>query len=208
MRLLFSVLITCFFLMGPVLGHQPTIVGENLTIVNNPEVSQAFYGELKGSPAYYQISSDKNFELYVQLTIPDVPNIGKDVSARITNVGDPNFAVALDGTNYNWTSFYEEFGGDYYFQGPDFKQEVGPGTYLIEVYRPDNQGKYVFVVGEKEEFPFDVTIRTLLLLPTLKQDFFQKPAYEVLFSRMGILYWLVIIGIVVVGLVVWFIKKK
>ena len=190
-------------------AHQPDLVRQNPTFVQNPEVSQAFYGELKGEPAYFQITSPTDFTLYVQLTLPDVPGIKKDVSARITKQGDPSFSVALDGTHYNWTSFYEEFGGDDYWSGPDFKQDVGPGTYVVEVYRPVYQGKYVFVIGEKEEFPLDVTLRTLFLLPVLKTDFFQKPPYAVLFSRMGILYLPFIIGtIFLVGALTWFMKQK
>jgi hypothetical protein len=205
----FTPLLLCALLLLPVAAHQPALVRESLTIVNDPEVSQAFYGELHGSPAYFQIQSSTGFDLYVQLTLPDVPGIGKDVSARITKDGDPGFIEVLDGTNHTWTPFYEEFGGDEYWSGPEFNQTVGPGTYTIEVYRPVNQGTYVFVVGEKEEFPLDVTLRTLFLLPVLKTDYFQKPPYAVLFSRMGVLYLPFILGaFFLVGLIVWLFKRK
>lgn len=61
-----------------VFAHQPRLAyNENLTIDNakrieNPEISQAFYGELKGQPDYYKIDSDKDFNLYVNLVVPDI----------------------------------------------------------------------------------------------------------------------------------------
>jgi hypothetical protein len=57
-------------------AHQPrldtgTAVSiENPIIVDNPEISQAFYGQLKGEPVYYQINSDTSFQLYVNLLVP------------------------------------------------------------------------------------------------------------------------------------------
>jgi len=71
--------------VGTAWCHQPRIVeGEDITQVENPEVSQAFYGELKREPAYYQIASEDPFKLYVGILVPDLEGIGKDVSVEIT----------------------------------------------------------------------------------------------------------------------------
>jgi len=34
-------------------AHQPRLVESDFTLIESPEVSQAFYAELKGKPDYY-----------------------------------------------------------------------------------------------------------------------------------------------------------
>jgi len=110
----------------------------------------------------------------------------------------------------DWTYFFEEFGGDGYYQGPEFKEEVEKGEYQIEVFSPDNQGKYVLAVGEKEEFPLDETINTLLLLPSLKKNFFNKPPLTAYFNLIGLFLFvpLVILLAISLGFFFFFRKKK
>ena len=63
-----------FFLLATVScsSHQPRIVSEEMTQIENPEVSQAFYAELKGKSDYYQIESEEPFKLYVGILVPDL----------------------------------------------------------------------------------------------------------------------------------------
>ena len=42
---------------------------------------------------------------------------------------------------------FEEFGGDYYLQGPTFDQNVSAGTYYIKVFNENNTGKYSLATG-------------------------------------------------------------
>jgi hypothetical protein len=178
-----SAITFCLLFSAVAYAHQPRIVSQQLTIVENPEVSQAFYGELKGVPASFRISSDQPFQLYVQLLVPDIPGVSKDISAEVSS---EKVSYKLDGTGYNWTSFYEEFAGDYYYGGPELNVSAEAGDYDIVVYSKDNEGKYVFVVGQKEEFPLKETINTIFVLPKIKQDFFGKPAYTAFFNMIGL----------------------
>ena len=163
-------------------AHHPRFVNTDLTHVHDPEISQAFYAEMNGRPQTYQIESDEPFELFVQLLVPDITGAGKDVSAEIFQSG--NRIAELDGPGARWQEFYEEFGGDWYFIGPEFKQDVPSGTYTITVHRPDNLGKYVLVVGLKEVFtPRDIWNDTIRL-PRLK-EFFEKPRYTAYFNTSG-----------------------
>jgi len=82
--LLLSLLIGLFIVTTVSFGHQPRIVSEEVTQIENPEVSQAFYAELKGKPDYYQIKSEEPFKLYVGILVPDLEGIDKDVSAEIS----------------------------------------------------------------------------------------------------------------------------
>lgn len=66
------------------LAHQPRLVTQDRVVeIKNPEVSQAFYGVMKGVPAHYRIVSGEPFDLYVRLLVPDVKGVAKDVSAEI-----------------------------------------------------------------------------------------------------------------------------
>lgn len=161
------VLLIIFILsINIVYAHQPRIVYGELTQIKNPGVSQAFYGILEGQPAYFQINSDKPFDLYVQILVPDVPDIKKDIIVEVNN-------VTLD-PNIEWKSFYEEYGRDYYYQGPEMEINVTSGTYKIKVSNPTNTGKYVLVIGREEKFPINEIVKTIITLPILKHNFFEK----------------------------------
>ncbi len=210
-EILFTFLIIGLLLSAGVSAHQPRLVSEEVTMIRNPEVSQAFYGELKGQHDHYNIIEEEGFDLYVSILVPDLPGIGKDVSVAIEPIDeiDNNFIYFLNGTDFQWERYYEEFGGDWYYQGPDIKAEVGPGGYDIHVMSTDNLGKYVLVVGEKEEFPLDEIINTIFTMPSLKQDFFEKPAYTAYFNLIGLfIFGPVILVVIIVVLVLLFLARR
>jgi len=203
------------------LAHQPRIINQNFVEVKNPEISQAFYGELFGEPALYKINSSKPFLLYVGLLVPDISNIDKDISAEISReIGEKKELVySLDGLNYVWTNYYEEFAGDNYFKGPEFKDlnngsnipkgiEVESGIYTIKIYSPDNLGKYVFVVGEKEKFPLKEILNTFKVLPELKSDFFEKSIWSSFSNRIGLFFAVFLLIIFIILTLLIFIIKK
>lgn len=225
---LLTVPISLLVLVSAASAHQPRIVSGELTQIENPEVSQAFYGELKGKPDYYQIKSDDPFSLYVGVLVPELEGIGKDVSVEIRKEHEhdeeepePGHELfLLDGLEHEWTYYYEEFGGDSYYKGPELRSnpdeeglpqgvDVDEGTYTIKVFSPDNEGKYVLVVGEREEFPLNEIVNTLFVLPTLKAQFFGKSSWTAYFNLIGLFLLisvLVIVGIVV--LVVVLVKRR
>ncbi|BDZ66767.1 hypothetical protein GCM10025860_02150 [Methanobacterium ferruginis] len=174
-------------------AHQPrldtgkTVSIENPIIVENPEISQAFYGQLNGEPVYYQINSDKPFQLYVNLLVPTSPGQGGElVSAEVTDASG-NIVMYLNGTNSTWTPYFEEFGGDYYLKGPEATLEVSAGTYNIKVFNSQNQGKYSIAIGKIEAFPANEALTALFTLPLLKQQFFAKPITTLFFEFVGII---------------------
>jgi len=115
-------------------AHQPRIVSESRITVNDPEISKAYYAKLSGSPHVYQISSGKSFELYVNVLVSDIRGQQKDVSAVISRLGETAESLAvLDGTTFAWNRYWEEFGRDWYWMGPEFKRRVAAGTYEIRV---------------------------------------------------------------------------
>lgn len=189
-----------------VFAHQPRLVESNFTLIENPEVSQAFYGELEGEPDIYQIQTETPIRLYVGILVPDVENIGKDVSVEISK--DNKFYYLLDGVNFEWQSYYEEFAGDKYFKGSEFSADEEAGIYTLKVFSPDNQGKYVLVVGEKEEFPLNEILNTFVSLPRLKM-FFDKSPWQALIAPIVFRFLVLpVILLVVLILVIFFLVRR
>ncbi len=190
-----------------VFAHQPRIVYEDdLSVpleIQNPEVSQAFYGELKGSAEYYKIDSEGDFHLYLGLLSPSIKGARTDFKAEISF---DNEIIILE-KNEEWEEFYEEFAGDTYFDGPEIDINASSGEYLIKVYNSDNQGKYVLAVGRIESFPIGETIKTYYNLPGLK-IYFEKSPLTAYFNYLGIglLVFLIVLAGVVIG--IYFLIKK
>jgi len=189
MRLLTFLLLAAIMVSGArtAYAHQPKMVTEpGVTLVEKPEVSQAFYAELFGSPAVYEIASPDSFDLYVNILVPDEAGVPADLTVTVTSGADT--VVVLDGPGERCTKFYEPFGGDMYLMGPERRLRVGPGTYVATVTRPGNKGRYVFAVGEREEFPLREIVRIVGLMPRLKRDFFHKAPIRALLDPLGSLF--------------------
>ena len=193
-------------------AHQPRIVldqtaSEQLPIiVSAPEISQAFYGQFNEGPQYYSISSEKDFDLYLNVLVPDIRSAAAEVSFEVYKGNE--LIIAKDGIDFAWSKFYEEFGGDDYWKGPELRQQMSAGSYLIKVFSSDGNGKYVFAVGETESFaPFDM-LKTICSLPALKRDFFEKSPLTAYFNKTGeyMLIFLISAAAVVMA-VVWAVKK-
>lgn len=185
-------------------AHQPRYIEDNqLVVINHPEISQAFYGELKGWPAFYMVDLKQAQDLYFQILVPDLPNIGKDKIINIkymAELGEKAVKFAeLAPAEEDWKKYYEEYAGDNYWQGPELKEPADPGYYLIEVSSPDNQGKYVLVAGQEEKFPAMETIKAMYAIPKLKKDFFQEPILYWFNGKIGRYIGLGLIGLIIFG---------
>lgn len=185
-------------------AHQPRIVsGNQLTLIKNPEVSQAFYGELKGSEADYLIELKQAGDLFLQLLVPDLPEADRDKTAVVQYLPElgsapVNFAQ-LDLPADEWKKYFEEYAGDNYYEGPELKKSAEPGYYLVKVSSRDKEGKYVLVVGEKEEWPVGEALKALVSIPQLKKDFFKEPVTEWFNGKIGRYFGLGLIGLIVLA---------
>ena len=202
-----------FFYASPAAAHAPRLLDNDgsVTIIEQPDVSQAFYGDLKNGPAFFSLKVDKPMDLYVSILVPNVAGIKKDKSVQIKydNQGKDEIFWTLDGKNFAWRPWYERFGGDNYFQGPEIKKMAQPGEYFLAVYSgPDYVGKYVLVVGEKESFTLTDIVNTIFTLPTLKRDFFEKSPWLAYFNLTGVFMAIGILVLVIVYLIISSILKK
>ncbi len=161
-------------------AHQPRLVeGEAQPIkIENPEVSKAYYGNLNDAADEFVIESSYGFNLSVELTVPDVESAKKDFTVNVYR--NDLFLFKLEGSNAEWKSFFDEFANDAYLVGPKQQVSVPDGTYKILVDNPSNTGRYVLVVGNREEFPITEALSALRIMPTIKEDFFGKSAWTML----------------------------
>ncbi|MFH1387149.1 MAG: hypothetical protein ABIH50_05745 [bacterium] len=183
-----SLLMIIALTVAGALAHQPVIVDRGEIKIEKPEISRAFYGELKGQPQLYNIYSEKAFDLYVNLLVPKNTNAAGRYSANIYQIIDSRrvFLVEIKADSVAWKELYEPFGGDHYLKGPEWKQAVPAGRFEIEVYNADNRGKYVLAVGEKEFFGPKEIANVYTELPKLKGEFFGGNPVSFLWSPFGI----------------------
>ena len=82
MKKIFTSLIIILILIiviKPSKAHQPVLNSEKSSseepyIIEEPEVSKAIFGELKGKPHYYRIDSNTKFKFYAGITTPKIDN--------------------------------------------------------------------------------------------------------------------------------------
>lgn len=186
-------------------AHKPVIVEKQPTVIKDPEFSRAFYSELPGKPRIYTIKSPTGFNLYINLLVPKSSNPDGRYSANIYRVKNSKNTLisTLDGNKGKWTKFYEEFAGDTYLKGPEFKKHLPAGRYKIKVFSADNQGKYVLAVGEREEFGPKDAISVFTILPELKLHFFGVSPLTLFLAIMGAILAIGVILAVLVSLIIW-----
>jgi len=179
MKKLVIFLIAGIFMISLVSAHQPRIIssekGEKGVNVIDPEISKAYYSGLKGKEHQYIIDSDEEFNLYVGILIPG-REITHTVSVEV--IKDNETFALLDGENFEWWEFYEEFGKDYYMAGPELGVEfksnltVPAGIYDIRVFNGNNWGEYSLAIGDLEEFGLIEVIKAFFNVIRLKIWFF------------------------------------
>jgi len=192
-KAILSIFIFLFLGLAPnVLAHKPQIIySQSGDIqISSPDVSQAFYDELKGSSRYYFIDSPKDFDLSINLLVPAFANKTGRYSAKVFSItGDKEQQIMLyDGSKFGWNEYYESFGRDYYLKmsETDLESPITAGKYKIEVFSENNRGKYVFTIGKKEAFDAQSVLNIYWQLPLLKLIFFKTSVLEFFFTPFGI----------------------
>ncbi len=179
------------------LAHQPRITESRLTTVTDPEISKAYYGKLTGEPDVYVIDAPEAFDLYVNVLVPDIKGQKKDVSAVVLKDGKE--LTVLDGPNFEWTKFYEPFGADTYWMGPEYKARAEAGTYEIRVWSSNNDSKYSLAIGEIEAFDQKEGMNALTIIPKLKSTFFAESPISFIKSPFG--WGLIVVMYLLAGIV-------
>lgn len=175
-------------------AHQPRVEDSNTIYVDNPEISKAYYTELKDEVHTYFIDSNTDFNLYVNILV----SYDSDRRDFIVDIYEnENLLKSLNNEKYNWTYFNEPIAGDEYWMGPEYDVKANAGNYKIVVSSSDNTGKYVLATGKIEKFGFIDTVRTIAVLPKIKSDFFDKPSLSAYNNKFG--FFLVLLLSIFIG---------
>jgi len=201
---LIPLILLTIFIFAPsfTFAHQPRITNERLTTIIDPEVSKAYYGKLTGEPDVYVIEASKAFDLYVNVLVPDIAGQKKDVSAVVLK--DEKKLAVLDGINFEWEKFYEPFGADTYWMGPEYKARAEAGTYTIRVWSSNNDSKYSLAIGEIEAFDGKEGLNALTIIPQLKSEFFNESPIGFIASPFG---WGLIVVMYILAFIVGFLYR-
>lgn len=176
-----ALLLSLFFLAPLASPHNPVIVKtrnseEQPVVVARPEVSYAYYGLMTGEPHFYLIKADRPFRLYVNILLPDPrPKeeavLRHDLSFEIRH--DGSVLHAASGRDADWRRFYEPFGRDHYYLGPEFETSAPSGAYVIKIFNSTNRGRYALAVGKKERFTLWSLIGAFFKARALDRWFFK-----------------------------------
>ncbi|MFC1687385.1 hypothetical protein ACFL0L_02305 [Patescibacteria group bacterium] len=199
------IIVAGFFILSlSAFAHQPSVVGDETSItVEDPEISKAYYAELVGEPVHYVFTASEEFDLYVNVLVPDIANSTEDYTATVTR--DDEVVTVLEPGSAVWSQFDEPFGGDVYRMGPEYRATGLAGEYDITVSSPDNHGKYVLAIGEVESFPAKEIMRTMAELYGVKK-FFGKSGLAIFESPF--IYGPAIVLVLVIALVAWLVIRK
>ncbi len=187
-----------FFLPLTASAHQPRIVsGRGPVVVAEPEVSRVYYGKLNGAEQWFRISSSRTFELYLGILSPKVAGAVTDTRVLLfkdtvrngeDKVTPAGLIKELNWPYTEWHDYYENFGGDWYLRGPEFRKILPAGDYAAVVTRKGEpgEGRYALAIGGQEKFPPPEIIKALILLPKLKASFFDKSPWTAYFNLAGL----------------------
>ena len=165
----------------PLQAHQPKLINYSPTIDNPhvvifPEISKAYYSKLTGQPHYYIINSEDDFLFYTSILSPKINEEPSRFSLEVLD-GDQNIVYKVDGSNFEWTAWYEPYARDWYWKGPEIGVESGKefqtsftidaGTYYIKVFNESNTGHYSLAVGEAEFFGSNLWEQILTWTPII-----------------------------------------
>ena len=208
---LFTIAVFFLCIAGTATISRLRIVSEEMTTVENPEMSQVFYGELTGSADVFKIDAKEPFDLYVNVLVPNVDGAKKDTMAELytgenlpgqEKTGDGTMQVKksvalLDGKKADWQNYSEPLMGENLLKGPEYKDtennqslkavRMDPGEYFIQVINDDNEGKYALKIGLKEQFSFGEAVNTLKLIPKINMEFFGKSSVSAFFNLTGLI---------------------
>jgi hypothetical protein len=124
--------------------------------IQNPETEQLILGELTDAPEMYEIVSETPFTLTAEIrAIPDSVNgLAPQLSGiviRQKEIRGVEEIARLNAADVPWTVVSDKSTGLKYQAGPYFSTPVDAGTYRIEVSSPNNQGKYMLLVGSQPD---------------------------------------------------------
>jgi len=175
---LLLLLLTHVYAHKPVLNKNSAYPPDAPYEIEDPEISKAIYSTLSGNPHYYRIQSDVNFDFYAGILAAKIGECALD-SKFSFEVLDSEFHRIdwADGENFEWAPWYEEYGKQWYWNGPEIGKNFlsdrvyKAGTYYIKVFNDTNTGQYIMAVGDIEKFSFTDIVGLLFSMGDIENEF-------------------------------------
>ncbi len=186
-NIFFVFLICGLFLVSGAFCHQPRLITQNFVIVEKPEISKAYYGKVTGRTVFVVESKDP-FLLYLNLLLPGSKPLEKEIKIELFSGSQKVPFLVFEGRSANWVKYFEPYGFDLYWKGPEYLNKVLPGKYTIVVSSPVPQKSYVLAIGQLESFDFAEIRNALHLVPIIKRTIFNTLPITFLFSIFGFSY--------------------
>ncbi|HEX2728133.1 MAG TPA: hypothetical protein VHM16_00175 [Rubrobacteraceae bacterium] len=154
---------------GVARGHSP----ESATEIEDPQVSQVFYSELRGPADYRKFTGKRGEEALIQIGVPRIERL-RDFRPEAVLIGPalpaasktlpiemPRGMGAVEirfRTGAEPDEFFEPFSMTRSWVAPEYRERLpATGEYYVAVFDPSGtRGKYWLAVGEVERFgPYD-----------------------------------------------------
>lgn len=147
------------FTAAPAFAYVPHVVDQkslmDIVTIQDPTLSETYYGELHDFPHTYEIVATEPFHLFVQVKEPNLDSSRNNIFGIIikepVSKGRVVEVARLEAKSASWEVSHEWWSGDSYRNGASLEKDLEPGVYRIEVSTPDNRDKYVLQVGKREE---------------------------------------------------------
>ena len=162
----------------PVLNDNSTYPADAPYEIEDPEISKAIYSTLIGDPHFYRIQSEVDFDFYAGILAAKIGEcpLNSKFSFEVLD-SDFHKIYLADGENFEWTPWYEEYGKQWYWNGPEIGQNFASnevfkaGTYYIKVFNNSNTGQYIMAVGDIEKFSFTDIVGLLFSMGKIEDEF-------------------------------------
>ena len=162
----------------PVMNENSSYPADAPYEIEEPEISKAIYSTLTGEPHFYRIESETDFNFYAGILAAKIRECTLEEKFSF-EVLDSNFhpLFMADGENFEWTPWYEEYGKQWYWNGPEVGESFlsdrvfKAGTYYIRVFNNSNTGQYIIAVGDIEKFSFTDIVGLIFSMGKIEDEF-------------------------------------
>ena len=162
----------------PVFNENSTYPADAPYEIEKPEISKAIYSTLAGDPHYYRIQSEVDFDFYAGILAAKIDNCPLNSKFSFEVLDSEFHKIYLaDGENFEWIPWYEEYGKQWYWNGPEIGQNFASnevfkaGTYYIKVFNNSNTGQYIMAVGDIEKFSFTDIVGLIFSMGKIEDEF-------------------------------------
>ena len=179
--ILFLIFCTQIHAHKPVFNENSSYPPDAPYEIEDPEISKAIYSTLSGDPHYYRIQSEEDFDFYSGILAAKIGDCHLE-SKFSFEVLDSEFHLLYlaDGENFEWTPWYEEYGKQWYWNGPEIGQNFASnkvfkaGTYYIKVFNDTNTGQYILAVGDIEKFSVTDIVGLFFSMGKIENEFWES----------------------------------